>query len=126
MPLLTGSQMRYLHVIYTAQTNEGIRCVDISRKMGVTKASVSRMVKLLADFGLTRVNDSGKIRLTRKGAAEGSAIHQKIARLHSFFSEYLELDEPEAINSTYSFLCNFSNDCVEKLAEKGWGAVQAD
>ena len=122
MPLLTGPQMRYLHVIYTAQADDGIRCVDVSRKMGVTKASVSRMVRLLADFGLTTINNSGKIKLTPKGTAEGRAIHDKITRLHSFFSEYLGLDEPDATNSTYSFICNFSDDCVEKLTGKEWRA----
>ena len=92
--------------------------------MGVTKASVSRMVRLLADVGLTEVNDCGKIKLTAKGEAEGRSIHNKVSRLHSFFSEQLELEEPEATNSTYSFLCNFSDGCVEKLIEKGLGASQ--
>ena len=114
--------MRYLHIIYKAHAEDGIRCVEISRSMGVTKASVSRMVKLLADVGLTEVNDGGKIKLTKKGEAEGHAIHSKVSRLHSFFSEQLELEEPEATNSAYSFLCNFSDGCVEKLIEKGLGA----
>ena len=114
--------MRYLHVIYTEQADEGVRCVDVSRKMGVTKASVSRMVRLLADFGLTTINGSGKIKLTVQGEKEGKAIHGKMTRVHAFFSEYLKLEEPEAINSTYSFMCNFSSDCIEKLLEKGWSA----
>ena len=123
MSMLTGSQMRYLHIIYTTQTEEGIRCVDISRNLGVTMASVSRMVRLLADLGMTTLS-SGKVTLTNQGSIEGKAIDEKLRRLKSFFSEYLKLSEHESTDSAYSFLCNFTDNCIDKLIEKDWTAAK--
>ena len=124
MPTLTGSQMRYLHVIYITQTNDGVRCVDISRKLGVTMASVSRMVRLLADYELTTLC-AGRIRLTSQGSIEGSNIDKKFKQLIRFFSEYLQLSEQESVDSAYSFLCSFTENCVEKLIEKDWSNITA-
>ena len=116
---LTGAQMKYLHVIYAIQTKEGIRCVDISRQLCVTMASVSRMVRVLSDSGLTTLN-AGKIKLTSQGRIEAGNIDEKLEHLTRFFSEYLLLDAPEAVDSAYAFLCNFTVDCVDRLIRKDW------
>jgi len=121
MNRLTGAQTKYLHVIYKAQDNDGgIRSIDIARELGVSKASVSRMVKLLADRGLISGAKQGGIRLTRKGKHESAMIHDKVTRIYPFFADYLELERPEALNSTYPFLCGFSEACIEQLVGKGW------
>ena len=121
MSRLTVSQTKYLHTIYKAHKSKvGIRSVDISRELHVTKASVSRMVRLLAELGLITVETYGAINLTQEGNREGHIIDCKIARLYPFFAEYLELDEPEAIDSAYSFISGFSEHCVERLMGKGW------
>ena len=126
MSMLTGSQMKYLHVIYKAQKgNSGIRSVEVSRELGVTKASVSRMVRLLMELGLVSIKRYGVVTLTLQGENEGAAIHDKMTRILPFFSEYLKLEEPEALNSAYSFLYGFSDDCVEKLMGKGWTESRA-
>ena len=121
MPKLTGTQMKYLHVIYAAlQSSDDVRCGDISRQLGVSKASASRMTRVLADFGLITVGKLGKVLLTPSGEAEGASIHEKFTKLHPFFARYLELEEQEAIDNAFSFLFLFSEDCVEKLLEKEW------
>jgi len=120
MSELTGTQMKYLHVIYMAQEEDGdLRSVDISRELDVTKASVSRMVKLLGGLGFIAVGEYGNIQLTSKGKCEGAKIDEKIAQIYRFFVDYLELEEPEAINSAYSFLYNFSDNCIDQLVRKG-------
>ena len=125
MSQLTGTQMKYLHVIYMVQEDEGgIRSVDIARELGVTKASVCRMIKLLTRLELIFVKKSGNITLTPKGKNVGTEIHEKIIRIYPFFADYLELEEPEALSSTYSFLCGFSDYCIEKLLWKGWAVSQ--
>ena len=121
MSRLTVSQTKYLHAIYKAHKDKaGIRSVDISRELRVTKASVSRMMRLLAELGLITVETYGAINLTQEGNREGKIIDCKMERLFPFFAEYLELDEPEAIDSAYFFMSGFSEHCVERLLGKGW------
>lgn len=118
---LTSSQMRYLHTIYIeCENNEYIRSVDIAKKMGVTKASVSRMVKLFVSLGYISAERYGKIKLMPKGESEGAIIDEKITRIYPFFADYLGLDKLEALDSTYSFICGFSDICIEKLLIKDW------
>lgn len=121
MPRLTGSQMKYLHVIYMAQQDaHGIRAVDVARKLGVSKPSVTRMTKLFLETGLIRVGKGGAITLMPAGESEGSLIHEKMTRVYPFFAEYLELPQSEALDSAYSFLGGLSDCCIERLLEKGW------
>lgn len=121
MSQLTGAQMKYLHVIYRAAEEDcSIRPVDIARELHVTKASVSKMMKILVEAGLIAIKADGNIVLTAKGKGEGIAIHQKVGTIYPFFANHLELDEPEAIDNTYLFLSSFSEYCVEKLLQKGW------
>ena len=106
-------------MIYKAIAHENnLRSVDIARELGVTKASVSRMIKLLVNMGLLSVEERGKIGLTQRGSDEGSDIHRKISQIHSFFADYLELDEFEATESAYLFLSEFSELCVNNLIRK--------
>ena len=125
MSQLAGAQIKYFHVIYKAQ-KDGIRVrsVDIARELGVTKASVSRMLKSLTDTGLLAIREHGDIMLTPKGICEGITIYEKVSKVYDFFSKYLELEASDAINSTYSFVCGFSDDCVSKLLDKEWDTVQ--
>ena len=121
MSLLTESQIKYLHVIYETAAGGGlIRSVDISRKLGVTKASVSRMMKLLMELELITVEEHGLIRLTPKGKKEGTSIHNKMTGIYPFFSDYLGLDGPEALDSAYYFISGFSERCVDRLLNKDW------
>ena len=113
--------MKYLHIIYKMQiAGISIRSVDVARELGVTKASVSRMVKLLEGMGFIAMEKYSEITLTNKGQNEGAAIHEKIMQIYPFFADYLELEEPEAIHNAYSFLGSFSENCVEQLVCKGW------
>ena len=121
MARLTGSQMKYLHVIFKAhKDNGGVRSVAIARELGVTKASVCSMVKLLTGLGLISMNNHGIITLTRDGKREGAIIHDKMTRIYSFFADFLELENDEALDNAYSFLSGFSDKCIERLAGKEW------
>lgn len=100
--------------------SEVVRSVDIAQKMGVTKASVSRMVKFFSTYGFISAEKYGKIKLMPKGEKEGAVIHEKITQIYPFFADYLGLDKSEALDSTYSFICSFSDNCIEKLLRKGW------
>ena len=126
MSQLTEAQMKYLHVIYKAENADGgIRSVEIARDLGVSKAAVSRMMKLLAGMGLIFIKENGQIELTEKGKSAGSSIHRRVIEIHPFFADYLELNEPEATDSTYFFLSGFSKRCVDTLLGKGWTVKQS-
>jgi len=119
MSKLTGVQMKYLHTIYKTQKDDyGVRSVDIAGKLKVSKASVHRMVKLLDGMGFVSKKDRGNVRLTALGKSEGIKIHEKYMQVYPFFHKRLELETEEALESTYSFLCEFSETCVNKLIQQ--------
>jgi len=119
MSRLTGAQMKYLLAVYRSQKDDnGVRSVDIAQELGVSKTSVHKMARLLTNLGFVSKKDRGRIKLTREGKNEVRVMQEKYTQIYAFFTDYLALDEAEALDSTYSFLCGFSEKCVSKLMEK--------
>ena len=117
MVRLTGAQMRYLHAISKAES-DGARSVDIARALGVSKVSVSRMVKLLAGLSLVTMQKRGSVTLTPLGETTATAIDERYTKIYPFFTECLELDETEALDNTYALLGALSETCLERLLVK--------
>jgi len=119
MSKLTGVQMKYLHTIYrTQKDDQGVRSVDIAGALRVSKASVHRMVKLLSELEFVSMENRGNVKLTLLGKDEGTKIEEKYKKVYPFFIDYLELEQSEALECTYSFLCNFSDTCIRRLTER--------
>jgi predicted transcriptional regulator len=71
---LTSSKGDYLKVLYDLSAMEdGIRSVDIARRMDLSLPSVSRAMKELSEEGYVSRVKYGTIRLTEKGARSKSA-----------------------------------------------------
>ena len=77
------------------------------------------MIKLLAGLSLVTIGKCGNVMLTPSGEDSGIEIEEKYTQIYPFFSEYLALDEADALDSTYALLCGFSETCLSKLLEKG-------
>lgn len=61
--------LRYLLAVYELMgSNAGVAAVEVSRRMGVSKPSVTRMLGVLAKRGLLVKEPYGKVRLTERGA----------------------------------------------------------
>ena len=66
---ITQTNLRYLLAVYELMgSNAGVAAVEVSRRMGVSKPSVTRMLGVLAKRGLLVKEPYGKVRLTERGA----------------------------------------------------------
>ena len=76
----------YLECILELKNEHGsVRSIDIARKTGYSKPSVSRAVGLLKKSAMIEVDGSGYITLT----ATGKETAEKILERHSLISEFL-------------------------------------
>ena len=77
----------YLECILELKNEHGeVRSIDIARKTGYSKPSVSRAVGLLKKSGNIEVDASGYITLTEQGLE----MAEKIFERHRLISEFLE------------------------------------
>lgn len=85
-PPETGSIDRYLHaVLLLADHGQPVDTGDLARKVGVSDAAASRMLRTLADKGLVRVEPYRGAELTTEG------LHRalRIVRRHRLLEAYL-------------------------------------
>lgn len=68
----------YLETIYVlSKDNPHVRAIDVGNHMGFSKPSVSRALSLLKDEDLVTVDESGCLKLTRKGSAKAKKIYER-------------------------------------------------
>lgn len=77
MAMLESGEM-YLETIYIlSQKSSTIRGIDIGEYMGFSKPSVSRAVGLLKKDGYVETDQSGYIKLTKKGLELAGKIYER-------------------------------------------------
>lgn len=75
----------YLECILLMQKKNGFaKSIDISRQLNVTKATVSEMVKRLAQKDLIRIDEKKCIYLTESGRLLAQDIHSKNIFIEAF------------------------------------------
>ena len=83
---LTSSMEDYLEAVLIMQQRHGyVRCVDVTKQLGVKKPSVSRAVKELSKSGHLVKNADGTLSLTELGLQLAGQVYEK----HRFFTERL-------------------------------------
>ena len=76
----------YLETIHVlSQNNKNVRAIDICRKMGFSKPSVSVAMKKLKEAGLISIDNDGFITLTK----EGHIIADKVYERHCVLKKVL-------------------------------------
>ena len=119
MKNVTDGQVRYLVAMYCLkQKKPGIRSVELSRMLGVTRASVNGMLTSLVDAGLIAKERYGDISFTAEGEVLAAELHSGFCAAKTFFSTCLSLDETKAWQAAMVFLSAQQPECVQKL--KKW------
>ncbi len=75
----------YIEAILMLQQEKGFaRSVDVAKKLGVSKPSVSRAMGILEEKGYIEVGDGGALLLTDKGKSAAGAVlnrHETLTKL---------------------------------------------
>lgn len=95
--------------------NDTVRCVNISRHLGVSRPSVSKMLKCLVNSGLVHENFCKNVELTDEGKAAVSDIYEVFSDTYIFFRKFLKLPPDEAHEQAVKFISEFPRDTCERL-----------
>lgn len=116
MQKLTASLEDYLEIIYNNMENQSIfRAVDISRKLNVSRASVTEALKKLVAKGYITYDRHDSITLTPEGKKLASSVASKHTILQNFFEKVLLLSEDEASHNACKIEHVITNNAFESI-----------
>lgn len=113
---ITASLEDYLEAIYKIrEVQNSVRPIEISRRLGVGRASVSEALRSLSNRGLVNYENYGTLTLTSKGEKVAEEVIFKHNILYDFFAHVLELDELEADQNACKVEHSISMKALERL-----------
>lgn len=113
---LCAGQYRYLLCIYRLRREKDrIRCVDIANDLGVTRPSVSKMMKCMVKMELVEADYCESVRLTPYGRDLAEQLNIDYDMTYAFFRRILRLSPSEAKEHAFLFLSDFPESTVKKL-----------
>ena len=123
---LTSSLEDYLEAIYLIlKENNVVKAIDVSRKLGVTRASTTEALKKLCEKGYINYGRYNAITLTSSGIEKAKEVFSKHNSLYIFFKDVLGVSDseasinacaiehiitPDALNSIISFTKNYKSN----------------
>lgn len=108
------SMEMYLETIYILENSHGhAHGVDIAKKLGVSKASVSKAMKQLKAKGMINKETYGTITLTKEGRDISERIYQNHQLISKFLEHALELSSNEAAENA----CKIEHVLSERMVE---------
>lgn len=124
---MTYAQKKYLFAIYRLGiSGEAISSSDVSRLVGVTKASTVKMTQRLSDDGYIQKEPYGKISLTESGIKEASSLFTSSLIICDFLKQKVGIPEQEADSDAVKIVAQVSEKTVERLVKFALGdAVNA-
>ncbi len=124
---MTYAQKKYLFAIYRLGINgEAISSSDVSRLVGVTKASTVKMTQRLSDDGYIQKEPYGKISLTEAGIKEASTLFTSSLVICDFLKQKVGIPEQEADSDAVKIVAQVSEKTVAQLVKFALGdAVNA-
>lgn len=120
--MLTYAQKKYLFAIYRLGMNGSvISSSDVSRLVGVSKASTVKMTQRLSDEGYILKEPYGKISLTESGIKAASSLFTSSVILCDFLHKQVGIDQQEADEDAVKIVAQVSEKSVEKLVKFALG-----
>ncbi|MGB4406991.1 MAG: metal-dependent transcriptional regulator [Sphaerochaeta sp.] len=107
----------YLEAVLAIHQEKGkVRTTDVALRLGVSKPSVNRAMKILMADGYVHQETYGDIELTGKGILKASQVYFRHKTLTTFLSEMLGVDQKIAEQDACLIEHDISSETMEKLA----------
>lgn len=107
----------YCRAIDKMDAGLGVRSVDLTRALGLSKNTVAMTLQKLSAAGLVEMERYGKVRLSRDGAGIAKRMNFKHRVIETFLFNKLRMDR-EKIHGEACGLEHFaSDDMIERLYE---------
>ena len=113
-----NSREDYLRIIYELHDDieeKGIRNTDIANQLGISKASVSEMLRKLASDNLIKIQPYSKIKLTRKGEKIAGKLFDRHFTIKSFLKKYFKHNDDKAREEAHKLEHALSEDSVKVM-----------
>ena len=115
---MTPSKENYLKVLLELSGGEEVRSSDVAETLGITKASVSCMMKRLREEGYITKEKYGAVTLTEKGLNEAANVKKRYNLLKSFFIRILGVDTATASEDACRIEHIISPESLDKIDEQ--------
>ena len=113
---LCNGQIKYLIAIYQLKrSGEKVRCVTIANYLNVSRPSVSKTLRCLADFGLVYKNYCNSVEFTDEGIKVVNELMQNYNEIYVFFRQFLKLGNEQAQEHTIRFITEFPQSTCDRL-----------
>ena len=87
----------YLEAVLRLKEENGIaRSVDVAKRLGVSKPSVSRAMSILTESGYITTGPIGSLELTEKGKAKAESVYARHILLTEFLVEIAKVSKEQA------------------------------
>ncbi|MGL1893365.1 MAG: metal-dependent transcriptional regulator [Spirochaetaceae bacterium] len=114
----TESMEMYLETIYLMEKTHGnAHSVDVGKKLGVTKASVSKATKNLKEGGYILHEPYGSITLTDKGKKLSESIYRKHTLITLYLKHTLNVSDKEAEDNACKLEHVLTDNLVDAIVE---------
>lgn len=113
---ISASLEDYLETIYEIiEEKQGVKAVEISRRLGVGRSSVTEALKNLADKGLVNYGRYDAISLTGAGEKAAKKVQFKHQVLYDFLVQILGVNPQEAQDNACQLEHVISEDVLKRL-----------
>lgn len=111
-----SAQIKYLTAIQELSAeSEEVKSVDIARHLGVSRSSVSKTLRCLANAGLVYEDFAISVMLTPEGDEAVRDIFHNFNEAYIFFRRFLKLTHEEAHEQALTFVTTFPEETCERL-----------
>lgn len=118
---LTSAGEDYLEAIYCILLehpgDDSVRSVDVSERLGVTKASVNKALSALKDGRYVEQTRYGRVELTEEGKGYAAEVWSRHRMLRTFLVVELGVDEEVADEEACIMEHALSHDTSKRLFE---------
>ncbi len=106
----------YLRAMYhLAEENQEIKSVDVASYLGVSKASVSEMLKSLDSLGFLEYRRYARIQLTKKGREAAQNLTARHRIIETFLRDMLKISERKIHDEAHNLEHAFSDESILRL-----------
>ncbi len=114
--MTTQNREDYLRALYILHEEKGqLRSSDVASYLGVSKPSVSEMVRRLNQEGLIRSAPYTKLQFTPKGKRMAEQLTSKHRIIERFLKDTLKIEGRKIHEEAHRLEHAFSNESIEKM-----------
>ena len=115
---VSASLEDYLEALYTIiEEKQGVRAIDVARKLDVKKSSVTEALKTLSSKGLVNYGKYDVISLTDEGKKIAKSVADKHTVILSFFTNVLGADYENSTESACKIEHVISDELLNRLVK---------